>query len=464
MYWEILGIEPTTDIKKIKSAYAGLAKKYNPEEHPEEFKRVYSAYKAACAYAKRFPAEKSSGLKPVSAENTSAAEETKPEYSFSGVDPYAKRESAAEQEPEGSRPEYTFPETNGAAHGKDAEAETPEHAYGFSFDGIDRNAKSERTPEPVPDKEGFDFTSVGAEGKGDEPCAKNEAGSEAKYDFSGIKADINRDDDGYSEVQKRRKLLSRIKKILSAPETADSKAEWREFFELPEFEDMREDYDFRCGVCEAFYGKFFCKETAHLIAECFGYGSRAVPTDYYCNRWQVAVTVRTSPAVSKKPKQRKSGYKVRNGLVIGFIVLSVILRAYIRFEGSSTGGYTPAETAPVQEVYSDSDELESAIFEMLAESKAKLYSEAVGKWKFSFGTIEFYSDNSFEMINDEGVFSGTAASVPSEYPDTVKITLSDPGSDVNGTYVIFRDFEDGRKYAVYYDNEGNMIGPGTIEE
>lgn len=467
MYWEILGIEPTSDIKKIKAAYAGLAKKYNPEEHPEEFKRVYSAYKAACAYAKRFPAEKGSGLKPAPAENMSAAEENKPEYSFSGVDPYAKRESAAEQEPEDGAPEYTFPEISGAAHRKEAEPETSEHSQDFSFDGIDRNAKIEGTPEPVPDKEEFDFTRVGAEGKKDEPCAEKETGSEEKYDFSGIKADINSGSDSYSEVQKRRKLLSRIREILSNPETAGSRNEWREFFELPEFEDMSEDYDFRCGVCEALYGSFFSKDTAHFIADGFGYGSRAVPTDYYCGRWQAAITVRTSPAAAGKKreasKRRKSGYKVRNGLVIGFIVLSVILRAYLRFEGSSADEYTSAETV-VQEVYSDSDELQEALFEMLAESRAKRYSEAVGKWKFSFGTIEFYSDNSFEMINDKGVFTGTAASVPSEYSGTVKITLSDSGSDVDGTYVILRDFEDGRKYAVYYDNEGNMTGPGTIEE
>ncbi|MGN0607979.1 MAG: DnaJ domain-containing protein [Oscillospiraceae bacterium] len=463
MYWEILGIEPTTDIKKIKTAYAALAKKYNPEEHPEEFKRIYSAYKAACAYAKRFPVEKNDGGKQASAENVSAGEENRQEYSFSAVAPGAKGENAPEQASDNHGQKFTFPETSGAAHRKDTENEPAEEAGGFSFDSVDTTAKGEKISEPVTDKEGFDFTNISAEGKTDEPCTETEADSGEKYDFSGIKADLNSDTDGYSEVQKRRKLLGRLRKILSTPETADNEAKWREFFDLPEFEDMREDYDFRCGVCEAFYGKFFGKKTAHIIAEGFGYGSRAVPTDYYCNRWQVAITVRTSPAASKKPKPHKSGYKLRNGLVIGFIVLSVILRAYIRLEGSSSDGYTPSETA-AREVYSDSDELQEALFEMLAESSAKRYSKVVGKWRFSFGTIEFYSDNTFEMINDKGVFTGTAASVPSEYPETIKITLSDSDSDINGTYVILRDFEDGRKYAIYYNHEGNMTGPGTIEE
>lgn len=50
--WNVLGIDPTTDIKAIKSAYAKLAKKYNPEEHPEEFKKLFDAYKNACAFAR----------------------------------------------------------------------------------------------------------------------------------------------------------------------------------------------------------------------------------------------------------------------------------------------------------------------------------------------------------------------------------------------------------------------------
>jgi len=49
----ILQIEPTEDIKKIKHAYAVLSKIYHPEEHPEEFKEIQEAYKAALSFAKR---------------------------------------------------------------------------------------------------------------------------------------------------------------------------------------------------------------------------------------------------------------------------------------------------------------------------------------------------------------------------------------------------------------------------
>lgn len=50
--WKILGIPPTDDIAKIKSAYAKQAKLYHPEEHPDEFKALQDAYKTAVKIAK----------------------------------------------------------------------------------------------------------------------------------------------------------------------------------------------------------------------------------------------------------------------------------------------------------------------------------------------------------------------------------------------------------------------------
>lgn len=42
--WEILGIEPTSDKKTIKRAYAKLLKQYHPEENPEKFTQIQAAY------------------------------------------------------------------------------------------------------------------------------------------------------------------------------------------------------------------------------------------------------------------------------------------------------------------------------------------------------------------------------------------------------------------------------------
>lgn len=49
MHWEILGIPPGSDERAVKRAYAALAKKYNPEEEPEQWEKLHSSYKAALA-------------------------------------------------------------------------------------------------------------------------------------------------------------------------------------------------------------------------------------------------------------------------------------------------------------------------------------------------------------------------------------------------------------------------------
>ena len=47
----VLGIEPTTEKKKIKRAYAAKSREFHPEEHPEEFQRIHDAYEEALAWA-----------------------------------------------------------------------------------------------------------------------------------------------------------------------------------------------------------------------------------------------------------------------------------------------------------------------------------------------------------------------------------------------------------------------------
>jgi len=49
--WKTLEISPTKDIATIQSAYASAARKYHPEEHPEQWSRIHDAYLDAIAYA-----------------------------------------------------------------------------------------------------------------------------------------------------------------------------------------------------------------------------------------------------------------------------------------------------------------------------------------------------------------------------------------------------------------------------
>ena len=50
--WNVLGIARTTDIRQIKGAYARQARQYHPEDHPEQFRLLQKAYKAALQYAR----------------------------------------------------------------------------------------------------------------------------------------------------------------------------------------------------------------------------------------------------------------------------------------------------------------------------------------------------------------------------------------------------------------------------
>ena len=88
--WEILGIEPTPDLKAIKSAYAKLAKQYNHEEHPEEFQRIYAAYKRACIFAKAAGKTDASDVRENEKVTNAPTEECKPSellrFDFSSVD------------------------------------------------------------------------------------------------------------------------------------------------------------------------------------------------------------------------------------------------------------------------------------------------------------------------------------------------------------------------------------------
>ena len=49
--FKVLGIDPTSDKKQIKKAYAKLAARYHPEEYPEKWQEIHEAYEAAIQFA-----------------------------------------------------------------------------------------------------------------------------------------------------------------------------------------------------------------------------------------------------------------------------------------------------------------------------------------------------------------------------------------------------------------------------
>jgi len=151
--WELLGIEPTEDISKIKSAYAKQAKQYHPEEHPEEFKALQSAYKLAVGLAK----SRRAGIKltyvPPAQTAEPKTEAGQPGAEIEAGQPAAEEASAADQpmaEEAETASEAEQPETEEASEterpGTEAEPDAvgEETSHAFDFSGVDAYGDRER--------------------------------------------------------------------------------------------------------------------------------------------------------------------------------------------------------------------------------------------------------------------------------------------------------------------------------
>lgn len=66
----VLGIEPTTEKKKIKRAYAAKSREFHPEEHPEEFQKIYAAYEEALAWAAKNAQSENEAEEPIAEEKS----------------------------------------------------------------------------------------------------------------------------------------------------------------------------------------------------------------------------------------------------------------------------------------------------------------------------------------------------------------------------------------------------------
>ena len=80
--FKVLGIEPTSDKKQIKKAYAKLAARYHPEEYPEQWKEIHEAYEAAIQFASA-----------IGEDAWTEEEEQKKSDSFSGLENRAEADS-----------------------------------------------------------------------------------------------------------------------------------------------------------------------------------------------------------------------------------------------------------------------------------------------------------------------------------------------------------------------------------
>lgn len=85
--WEILGMEPTHDVKTIRGRYSELVKLYHPEDHPEIYQQIVEAYQSALREARSNRArQESSGSEFISTHPINEQEEETRNQATSSLD------------------------------------------------------------------------------------------------------------------------------------------------------------------------------------------------------------------------------------------------------------------------------------------------------------------------------------------------------------------------------------------
>ncbi len=106
--WEILGINETYDRNVIRKAYAEREKDCNPEEHPEEFLKLWQAYEGAIAFVRNTNTPGNSFTQTQEPDKATEPDQEQEEPSVEGRKPEQATEPDQEQEEpsvEGRKPE-----------------------------------------------------------------------------------------------------------------------------------------------------------------------------------------------------------------------------------------------------------------------------------------------------------------------------------------------------------------------
>ena len=90
--YQVLGISPTKDKKVIRKAYAGLIRKYHPEEHPEKWKEIHDAYMVAM--------QRADEDRPLHEEPKPQCEEPKPQQEEQKPEREEQKPQREEQKPQ----------------------------------------------------------------------------------------------------------------------------------------------------------------------------------------------------------------------------------------------------------------------------------------------------------------------------------------------------------------------------
>ena len=133
--YQVLGISPTRDKKIIRKAYAGLIRKYHPEEHPEKWKEIHDAYTMAMQRADEEEVPAVSISKPKNEEQRPQREEQKPQH---------EEQTPQQQE---QNPQEKNAEVRRKSENRKGETKQPEEDLFGNLEKLTETAKKEQQEE-----------------------------------------------------------------------------------------------------------------------------------------------------------------------------------------------------------------------------------------------------------------------------------------------------------------------------
>lgn len=259
--WSVLGIAPTSDVKKIKRAYAVLVKKHHPEEDEETFLKIHNAYKKALSIASE-RAEKETGEQTGTAErkvylkeNNTGANEL---FNVLGQSEAFGEEKATDLQNE------IFNVVKETASPEESQ-ENPESGI---FDIVPETVNDEVLRQhEKPGKELFDVInetqSKGTNGElqeepennifdilGTEDEIKSDGGEYGTNSGINFESLINSGVDMNSRA--RGNMIIQLEAIYRNPKSRNTKRVWNSFFSSPEFKKFQSDKDFTYGFMNYF--------------------------------------------------------------------------------------------------------------------------------------------------------------------------------------------------------------------
>lgn len=466
--WDTLGIKPTTDIKEIKSAYAKLAKQYNPEEHPDEFQKIFDAYKSACSYAKKHYKSPKTDISNESKSSSTATgfSDINEKLDFSAINSYKRTEPQEQQ----NNDEFDFSEIDTSNKHANQERTPDEPEFVFS------EIKHRKSETPLQDKEEtLDFSGVDTSRRHsipEEKSAEDELIFQEISDTQNDTFDFSKVNDKYDEFDEKRRIITlRIDLTNRLRRLAYSGTfnEWNSFFDHTHFTELANDYEFRIEASKILNGRPLNKDIAQLITKKFT-NSSAVAMNYAMGIYQVFIPVKNQPVVT--PTKKPSVFLITLVIVIlAFMLIPVLITltdSAVNYSTSSSPDVTPEPSndlitlRPYKEGEDLNEYLLDAMFE-ISDSTAfdpeSLYRLCIGKWNFDFGYIEFFEDNTFRSSFFEKEITGSVTYVSAKTGPELTITFSAPNTVMDNTtsYVKFL-YKDGK--AMSYKHQDGIVAIG----